>query len=175
MSGALYADPARAGVRAVRAGVLTAVAVGLAAAAHSAAGDCISWAGVATATALSWPAAVVALGRRRSVASLAGWLLVVQVVTYVVLDAFCTSALTGAGALGAHLQESLTPRALALHAGSALVAGLVLGRADARLWTARALTRAAARAYRLVRALPPLVQVVTAPVQPPLPEAPVLR
>jgi hypothetical protein len=175
VSGTSYADPTRGLVRGVRAGVLSAVAVGLAAVAHAAGGDCISWVGVGLAAGLSWPAAVVALGRRRSVASLAVWLLLVQVLTHVVLDGFCASVLSGQTAFATHLQASLTPSLIALHAGSAVVTALVLGRADAGLWAARALTRAGARTVRLVRSLPPLAQVVIARPKPALPAAPVLR
>ena len=151
MTAMLRLDPTRALVRGVRAGVLTVPAVGMAASAHASAGSCTSLVGLGLAAGVSWPAAVALLGRRRSVLSLLAWLTLVQAVTHVILEQLCPDVMSGQMGLLDHLLMGLTPTMLLMHGGSVLLTALVLARADAGLWTARALIRAGARMIRTIR------------------------
>lgn len=144
-------DPLRGSVRGLRAAVLTVPAVGSAALGHGTMHGCDSAVSILAAAGLCWPAAVMALGARRRVTSLLLWLVAAQVLTHVVLEALCTDVLSGQVSLATHLAHSTTAGMAGIHLAAAGVSALLLGRADAGLWTARALLRAARSATRALR------------------------
>jgi hypothetical protein len=166
----LSPSPAASTVRALRAAVLTVPAVGSAALAHAAVDPCTSVLGVLLSAGVCWSAAVALLGARRPRVALLGWVLGAQAVTHLMLALTCTDPSSSSG--GALLHRTL-PGALMLaaHAGAAAAAALLLGRADAGLWTARALLRSGARLLRLLaRTLVRLPRVrATVPTLPPVP------
>lgn len=114
------------------------------------------------------------LGRQRCLAPLVLWLGLVQAITHVLLEQLCADVMGGHTDVLQHLTAGLTPGMLALHGGSVLLTAVVLGRADAGLWVARALIRTGAWLLRIVSGLPRYVVVITSRPAPPLPVAPVL-
>jgi hypothetical protein len=148
VTAALHLDPQQGLVRGVRAGVLTVLAVGFATLAHVSVNGCISMVAVVLAAGLCWPAAVSLLKAQRRLPALVGWLVLAQGITHLLLEQMCGEAGPGHAGLVDHLMMGITPRMLAMHAGSVLFTAVLFGRADAGLWTARALVRAGARALR---------------------------
>jgi hypothetical protein len=148
----LRLDPQQGLVRVVRAGVLTVPAVGFAAFAHASVDRCVSVVAVLLAVSVCWPAAVVLLGAQRRIPALLGWLVVAQGVTHLLLEQLCVDAGPGPSGLVEHLMIGISPDMLAMHAGSVIFTAVLFGRADAGLWTARAVVRAGARALRRIGA-----------------------
>jgi hypothetical protein len=148
----LRLDPQQGLVRVVRAGVLTVPAVGFAAFAHASVDRCVSVVAVLLAVSVCWPAAVVLLGAQRRIPALLGWLVVAQGVTHLLLQQMCGDAGRGSSGLIEHLMMGVSPDMLAMHAGSVIFTAVLFGRADAGLWTARAVVRAGARALRRIGA-----------------------
>lgn len=155
-------------VRGVRAGVLAVPAVGVAVLAHAVVDPCLSVGAVLAALGMAWPAAVAVLGTRRRVPALVVWLLQVQLATHVFLDWTCPDVTSGDSTFAAHLLQGLTPGVVTLHVLAVLVTGLALGPADAGLWSAHALVRAARRFLAPVRmAVPvPALTILPLPVHP---------
>lgn len=156
MTAAQRLDPESGLVRGLRALVLTVPAVGGAVLAHGLTDGCGSLAAVLTAGGLCWPAAVVLLGARRRLPALIAFVLLAQLVTHALLERTCTDITSGQVGLLAHLRHGFTPQLVAIHLLAAAVTALLLGRADAGLWSARQLVRGGARILRLAGALPPL-------------------
>lgn len=156
MTAPVRLDPEQGLVRGVRAAVLTVPAVGSAGLAHVLTDGCGSLLATLAAAGLCWPAAVALLGSRRRLPALAAWVVLAQLVAHVLLERMCTEVVTGQVSLAAHLREGLTVRLVAVHLTAAVLTGVLLGRADAGLWSARALVRAGAGALRLAAALPAL-------------------
>jgi len=153
--------------RGLRAAVLAVPAVGASSLAHGSVDRCADLIGVALALGLLWPAAVALVGGRRSVPALVAWLLGAQVVTHLVLDATCSSG--GMSGVQHHLVAGSSPRMVMAHLLAATVTGVLLGRADGRLWWARALARALRRARRPVLPLVPVARQARVPVVHPAP------
>jgi hypothetical protein len=174
MTAVLRLDPGTGLLRGTRAAVLTVPAVALAVFAHWAGGGCVTWLGVLTSLGLCWPAAVAVLAGRARVAVLVGWLLLAQVVTHTLLEWLCADAPAVHAAGMDHAMTGLAPRMLVMHAVAIAVTAVVLARADAGLFAAKALVRAAARTLRFVRALPSLTGTVVAKPAPCPPAVPVL-
>lgn len=149
-------------MRALRAGVLTVPAVGIALVTHLSADGCTSAAGVFAAMALTWPAAVLLLSRQRRLPVLLTWLVGVQVSLHVLLSSFCTDVTSGQVTVWHAVTSLPTDRMLLAHCLAVLATGVVLGRADAGLWATKALVRAVGR-LRLPTAVPP-VRACGAPV-----------
>jgi hypothetical protein len=101
------------------------------------------------AVVLSWSTAVVQLGRQARLSKLLAWTIVTQAVTHLALSATCGTVVDGRESVFAHLSRTLTGRVLLLHGLIALLSACFLSRADAGLWTAHRLMRAATR-LRLV-------------------------
>jgi hypothetical protein len=152
VTGPLRLDPQQGVVRVVRAGVLTVPAVGFATIAHASVEGCVSVVAVLLALGVCWPAAVVLLRGQRRLPVLVGWLVLAQGITHLLLAQMCGDARPGPSGLVGHLMMGVSPDMLAMHAGSVLFTAVLFGRADAGLWTARALVRAGARALRLIGA-----------------------
>ncbi|MGZ6826538.1 MAG: hypothetical protein ACXVGH_07070 [Mycobacteriales bacterium] len=129
-------------LRGVRAGVLAVAAVALAEGAHAVTDGCISFTGLLVALGVCWPAAVAVLGRQRGVLHLLGWLLGMQVVLHVLLESLCGEVVSGREPLLAHLSVAPSGRMLAAHALAVVLAAVLLGRADAKVWVVAALRRA---------------------------------
>lgn len=145
-------------LRGARAGVLTVSAVALAEAAHAVSDGCISLTGLLVSLGLCWPAAVAVLGRRRRLPSLLGWLLGMQVVLHLLLESLCGEVVSGRESLTAHLSVAPSGRMLAAHALAVVLAAVLLGRADAKVWMVAALRRAGVLTAPLVVAQPPLTR-----------------
>jgi hypothetical protein len=141
-------DPRGGAARGLRALLLALTAVAVAGAAHTAAAGCVDLLGLALALGTCWPAAVALLGRRRRLPVLLAWTTGAQAVTHVLLATTC-----GAG------WHVVPAPALAAHAAAVVVTTALLHRADAALWVAHVLRRAATRWLRRP----------TAPVLPSLP------
>jgi hypothetical protein len=133
MSTPVQLDPQRGLVRGVRAAVLTAPAVGIAALAHSQVDTCLDGLALALSAGLCWPAAVALLGRRRRLPALVAWLVGAQVVTHVLLAQAC------------HEPQQWSTSGTAAHGVAVLLTAALLHRADTDLWIARAVVRSAAR------------------------------
>lgn len=149
VAAALRIDPSRGLIRGARAAVLTVPAVGAAAATHSLVDGCASWVAVGLAAGLCWPSAVAVVGARRRLGTLLMWVAAAQVVTHLLLELTCPEVVSGQVSLARHLRGSLTPEIVAAHVTCALVTAVLLRRADAALWAAHKLLRAA---WRLARA-----------------------
>jgi hypothetical protein len=167
-------DPRQGLVRGVRAAVLTVPTVGGAVAAHAMADGCGSPLAIALAVGLCWPAAVAMLGARRRVPALIAWVALAQLVTHVLLERMCQDVVTGQMTLVDHLARGTTPSMVAAHTAAVLVTAVLLGRADAGLWTADAMIRAGARALRMTSdvaapTLPVVARPPTAPASSPRP------
>lgn len=171
----LRLDPRTGLMRGARGAALTVPAVALAVLAHSAGGGCVTWLGVLTSLGLCWPAAVAVLARPARALVLAGWLLLAQLVTHTVLEWLCADAAAGHQLSREHVATGLVPKMLLMHGVATLLTAVVLARADARLWAARTLLRAAARAVRLVQRCPSLTRPVVSTPAPCPPVVPVLR
>lgn len=141
--------PACGGVRAIRAGFLASVAVGVAELAHAGTDGCGSLVALLLAFGLTWPAAVAMLGARRQVPALVGWLLATQLVLHVLLESRCDEVLSGRQGLLDHLAAVPAGRALLAHGLAVLVSAVLLGRADAGVWAADMLRRAVRPVVRL--------------------------
>jgi hypothetical protein len=137
--------PARGTLLAVRAAVLTAPACGAALCAHGVSGGCLSLLGAATAVVLCWSTAVILLGRPARAAKVLAWTLAAQALTHLALSATCGAVVHGHEALLTHLAAGLGAPIVLSHLGIALVSAQALSRADAGLWTAHRLLRAASR------------------------------
>ena len=129
-------DPRAGRVRGLRAAVLTVPVVGLTALAHG----CPTLVGTLLLVGLVWPAAVALLGARRGLVPLLAWTAAAQLGGHLLLTTLCPDERAGASAA---------------HLAAGLACAAVLGRADAGLWSARALLRLAAR-LRPPAALPPV-------------------
>ena len=127
-------------------------AVGFATFAHASVDGCVSVVAVLLAVGVCWPAAVVLLRAQRRLPAVVGRLVVAQGVTHLLLQQMCGDAGRGLSGLIEHLMMGVSPDMLAMHAGSVMFTAVLFGRADAGLWTARALVRAGARALRRVGA-----------------------
>jgi hypothetical protein len=138
-------SPDASTVRALRAAVLRVPAVGTAALAHAAVDPCQNFLGVLLAAGVCWPAAVALLGARRHRMVLLGWILTAQAVTHLMLSLTCSSPASGWELLHQALPGGLM---LAAHAASAAIAAVLLAKADAGLWAARALLRSGSRLLR---------------------------
>ncbi|MCU1622817.1 MAG: hypothetical protein JWL79_1662 [Frankiales bacterium] len=163
MSDSLRVDPHSGVVRGVRAAVLTVPTVGGAAIAHSFVDGCDSVFALLVAAGVCWPAAVALLGSRRRVPAFAAWVLTAQVVTHLLLEAMCTDVTSGRASWVPHLLVGVTPTMLMSHGAAVVLTSVLLGRADAGLWTADAIVRAGAKALRLGRRL--ALPTVPAPVR----------
>lgn len=156
MTGTLRLDPSTGLLRGVRAGVLTVPTVGTAVLGHAAVDGCSSAFAVFVAAGLCWPAAVALLARQRRLPALLGWVLGAQLLSHAVLSALCgDGGQGGQGGLAGHVLATATPAMLTAHFAAALVTGAVLARADAGLWVARGLLRAAGRLLHRPRAVLP--------------------
>jgi hypothetical protein len=156
-------DPNRGLVRGVRAAVLTVPTIGGAALAHSFVDGCDSLVALALAAGLCWPAAVALLGARRRLPALVAWVVTAQVATHLLLEGLCGDVTSGAVPWHLHLMTGVTGTMAVAHGLAVLVTSVLLGRADAGLWTAHALIRAVARVLvpRLARQLPAPVRRTT--------------
>ncbi len=128
--------------RVARAGVLTVSASGLALLAHGATAGCVEVAGVlitvGAVSAAAWPL----VGKRRSLATVLGWLVAAQLAGHLVLATFC----------GAH-EPPVGLAMMAAHGGAVVVTALLLQRADAALWSAPVMPERWARWLRGVLCL----------------------
>ena len=154
MTVAAALDPRQGCVRGVRAAVLTAPAVAAAGLAHSLTDGCGSLLVLLLAAGLLWPAAVAVLGARRRLPVLLCWLLGAQLLTHLLLVSACSDVTSGQEGAWQHLQAGLTPATVAAHLCALAATATLLSRADAGLWTARALIRGASRMWRLAVMLP---------------------
>lgn len=159
MSTPLRVDPTRGLVRGVRAAVLTVPIVAGAVLAHATADGCADLLAVVAALGLCWPAAVALLGARRSLGALVLWVAGTQVVTHVLLEWVCGEG-GGHASLAQHLLSSLDGTMIATHLIAVVVTSVLLGRADAGLWTADALLSSASRLLGLPTPLPAQVTPV---------------
>lgn len=137
--------PARGGMRAGRAAVLTLPAVGAASLTHSWLDGCASLIGMVCAVGICWSAAVALLGRQRSAPLLALWVLAAQLTTHVLLESGCREVTSGQSTLVEHVRVGMSPTLLIAHLVCGVLTAAALSRADAGLWAARRLLRAAAR------------------------------
>jgi hypothetical protein len=158
MTAAVRIDPSAGLVRGVRAAVLTVPTVGGAAVAHSFVDGCDSVLALLMAAGVCWSAAVALLGARRRLPALLTWGVVAQIATHFLLEAMCTDVTSGQVGWAQHLTAGASPTMLLSHGCAVVLTSLLLGHADAGLWTADAILRAGACAFRLWRSvvLPPL-------------------
>jgi hypothetical protein len=134
--------PAHGVLRGVRGAVLAVCAVAVAEVAHAGTDGCSSLVGLLLALGLCWPAAVAVLGRQRRLGALLGWLAATQIGLHVLLESRCQEVVSGHQPLLAHLSVPPSGRVLLAHGLAVAVSAVLLGRADAGLWTVDALRRA---------------------------------
>lgn len=152
MTSAVRLDPASGLVRGVRAAVLTAPAVGAGVVAHASVDGCVPIVGVLLAAGLCWPAAVALLRRQARVVGVFAWLCGAQLATHVLLTWLCNDVASGSEPSAWAELLGMSPAMLARHGVALIGTAALLSRADAGLWTARALIRAASKMHRFLLA-----------------------